>query len=259
MIFSPRGYFRNVNRWLGPVLVLLSSTLSLVAQPKPSVLTVYYTERPPSCVVEGQTGVVLELAKAVLADAGLRGRFIELPADRILNLLWAGPPDAVAVGWYRKVDRESMGRFSLPLYQEPPMVAVVNSRAAAGLPAPVRVEALVGSGLTLGTKTGSSFGPVLDQKVRAQGLVPVETTNTVAGLLRLVADGRMDYTFLPGDEARFYLERDPNLADLAVVKLADPLPGNLRYFFFPASLDPGLAQRLDAAIDRVRGRELTAP
>jgi len=263
VIFAPRGYFRVVNRWWGLVLVLMSSGFSLGAQPKVAVLTVYYTERPPSCLVDGQTGVVLELAKAVLAEAGLRGRFIELPADRILNLLWAGPTDAVAVGWYRKADRESMGRYSQPLYQEPPMVAVVNARAAERLAVPVRLETLLGSSLTLGAKTGGSFGPLFDQKVRAQGLVPVETTSSVAGLLHLVAEGRMDYTFLPGDEARYYLDRDrdPGLADLAVVKIAEPYPGNLRYFFFPASLDPSVAQRLDAAVDRVRARaaEFTAP
>lgn len=250
---------KRVKRWCLLVLCLSIGVAPGAQTPAP-VVTVYYSDRPPFCQVDGQTGPLIDLAKAVLTEAGLRGRFIELPPERIVDLLWRGPDDALALGWYRNPAREAFGRYSPPLYQEQPMVAVVGLRAATSLRVPVRWASLLGSGLTLGVPTGRSLGPVVDQKVRAQGLVPLETSNGIQGLLRLVAEGRMDYTLLPGEEARYYVDRDPELANrVQIIPVADALAGNLRYLFFPASLDPQVARRLDAAVDKVRQREALSP
>lgn len=216
-------------------------------------VTVYYSERPPYSIVAGQTGILVDVAKFVLTEAGIRGRFIELPQERIPEVLRGAPDNALVVGWYRTAAREAWGRFSLPLYQEKPPVALISNRLGTSLGNPVRLDLLLASGLTLGVKAGSSLGPVLDQKVRAQGLVPLETAVDVPGLLKLVQSGRMDYTFLPEEEARYHLNRDPSLGTgLSVTRLTDPVAGNQRFFFFPDAFDPTLSARIDAAIEKVR-------
>lgn len=224
------------------------------AQPlnRPPLVTVYYSERPPYSVVDGQRGFLLERTKAILAEAGLRGRFIELPADRIADLLRAGAADALGMGWYRTPAREAWGRFSPPLYQERPMVAVVNAKVLSRLPSPLRIDALLTSGLFLGVKVGNSLGQVVDQKVRTQGLVPLETLVDIPGLLRLVQGGRMDYTLLAEEEARYHLDRDPGLAaGIALVRIADLPEGNLRYLFYPEQFSTDIADQIDAAMARL--------
>lgn len=258
-ILVGRGYFWGVLRRISLTVLMFVLCPSVGAlSPAAPTVTVYYSDRPPFCVVDGQTGFLIDAAKAILADAGVRARFIELPVNRIRALLWSGPTDAMALGWVKTPSREAFGRYSQPIYQELPLVAVVNARVAKGLPNPVRIDQLLGSGLTLGAKAGTSAHPVLDQKIRAQGLVPVETSGTVVELLGLVQEGRMDYTFLAGEEASYDLETNPGLVpNLVVVRLVDPPPGNLRCFYYPSSLDPTLAERIDGAIERLHALETT--
>lgn len=223
------------------------------APPPPPLVTVYFSERPPFSIVEGQTGILVNLTKVVLAEAGVRARFIELPSNRVLDLLQTGPSDALGVGWYKIPEREVWGRFSAPLYQEGPLVAIVNSRAAAGLGNPVRLDTLLASGLTLGVKGGLSFGAEVDQKIRTLGLVPLETIAELPQLLKMIQSGRMDYTFLSQEEADYLLRKDQGLAQgLVVTRLAEVPPGNLRYLLYPKNFDPAVAERIDAAIERVK-------
>lgn len=252
MISVQARYFRKVRPWLLLLTSLWVAPTSAQPLTRPTLVTVYYSERPPFSVVDGQRGYLLERTKAVLAEAGLRGRFIELPADRISDLLRSGADDALGMGWYRTPSREAWGRFSPPLYQERPMVAVVNAKIAGKLPNPVRIDALLASGLFLGVKVGNSFGQTIDQKVRTQGLVPLETLVDIPGLLRLIQSGRMDYTLLAEEEARYHLDRDPGLAaGIVLVRIADLPEGNLRFLFFPAQFRADLASQIEAAIGRL--------
>jgi len=253
-ILLRRGYFVGVTRQLALLLFWTWAVgIPAEAQTPSPLLTVYFSERPPFTIVDGQTGLLLDLTKAVLVEAGLRARFIELPPTRILDLLRSGQPDALGVGWFRTAERETWGRYSLPLYQDKPVVALMNSRVAASLAYPVRLEALLSSGLTLGLQSGGSLGPVIDQKIRAQGTVPLETVVDVGHLVKMVQAGRMDYTLLGEDEAQYLFDHDPSLTPgLALVRLIDAPPGNLRHFLYPAAFDPALVSRIDTAIERFR-------
>lgn len=264
VIFSDNGYFGRVIRfphvWLACVwLALVWPALvcpplgAAEPAPEPQNVTVYYSDRAPYAMVNGQKGLLVNLAKAVLSEAGLKPRFIELPSNRIEDLVRTGQPGALALGWYRTPEAETWGRFSLPLYQERPVVALVNSRAGANLGNPVRLDTLLTSGLILGIRASTSLGAPLDRRLRVLGLVPLETVVDNASLIRMVQAGRMDYTLLAEEEAQYLLERDPSLTPgLTLTRLVDPPPGNFRYFLYPAGFDSRWAIRIDAAIDRVR-------
>jgi ABC-type amino acid transport substrate-binding protein len=218
------------------------------------VLTVYFSERPPFAFVEGQRGLILDVTKTILAEAGVRARFIELPPRRVLDLLRAGPPEALGVGWFPTPEGEVWWSYSHPIYQDFPLVALVNTRAAAALTFPLRLDALLSSGLTLGMQSGASFGPLVDRKIRTLGLIPLETMVDEGQLLRMVQGGRMDYTLLSEEEAKYLLDQDPSLSPgVVLTPLADPPPGNVRCFLYPAGFDRALEARIDAAIDRVVG------
>lgn len=217
------------------------------------VVTAYFSERPPFSMVEGQTGILISLTKAILSEAGIRARFIELPAPRIVELLRIGQTDALGVGWYGVPGKAPVGHFSLPIYQELPTVGVLNTRMASVVGATPRLDSLLASSFTLGLKTGNSLGPLVDQMIRAQGLVPLETGVSIPAMLKLIQQGRMDYTLLSGDEAQYLVKADPSLIPgLVVVRLSDVPPGNFRYFLYPDGFDPILADRIDSAIDKMR-------
>lgn len=236
------------------LLLALALLMPLEAQTvPPPVVTVYFSERPPFTIVEGQTGILISLAKVILSEAGIRARFIELPASRILELLKGSQTDALGLGWYKIPGKTLPGRFSLPIYQEQSPVAVMNARTAATLGATVRLDNLLASNFTLGLKAGESLGALLDQKIRAQGLVPLETVVGIPAMLKLIKTGRMDYTLLSEEEAQYLMRKDPSLVPgVVLTRLADAPPGNLRYFLFPDGFDPLLAARIDTAIEKLK-------
>jgi len=132
-------------------------------------------------------------------------------------------------------------------------VVLMNARVATTIAQPLRLDALLASGLTLGLKAGSSLGPLLDQKIRAQGLVPLETALDIPQLLKMVQTGRMDYTLLADEEAQFLMARDPSLTPgLTLLRLTDPPPGNHRYFLYPGTFNVAWKTRIDEAIEKVR-------
>lgn len=224
--------------WLALVLLFVPA---LGAQEMPMV-TAYFSDRPPFAMVDGQTGILLGLAKSIFNEAGIRARFIDLPTARITELLRNGATNALAVGWY---DGETQ---SLPFYQESPLVAVVHPRAASLLPPNPSLEAVLGAGMTLAVKAGAPLGRAMDEKIRAQGVSPLVTVGPVTTMLKLISQGRMDFTFLCEEEALYLIKTDSSLANLAVIRLSNPLEPNLRRFVYAAGFPPSVAAAIDAAI-----------
>lgn len=252
--FQTEYSYRVTRSLLSLVLGLTGLLAPLQAQSTapPPVVTAYFTERPPFAVVEGQTGILVNLTKTILAEAGVRARFIELPESRVLELFRLGQTDALYVGWYRS-PRSGTARQSLPIYQEQPVVALMNARMVTTIGLAPRLDGLLSSSFTLGLKSGRSLGPAVDQKVRSAVQVPIETMVTMGGLLRLVHGGRMDYTLMSEEEAQYLLKQDPKLLPgLSLARLLDAPPGSLRCFLFPEGFDPLLADRIDVAIERLR-------
>jgi len=227
------------------VFLLLWTLLGVGAFATP-VVTVYFTERPPFALVEGQTGVLINMAKAVLAEAGLKARFIELPASRIVPLLQAGAPTSLYLDWPRRPEGVTWARQSLPLYQEQPLVAVLSPRMAMLVgPAP-RLDALLSSSFTLGLRSDQSLG-ALDRRVRALGTLPMEVRG-VDTLLKFLQAGRVDYTLVSEEEWQYWTQHGSLTAGLTLVRFPDT-PGSLRCFLYAADFDPEWADRIDRAIE----------
>lgn len=235
--------------WAGVILAPLGAQ-----SPTPSpVVTAYFSERPPFAIVDGQTGILITLTKVILSEAGIRARFIELPAPRIIELLKSGQTDALGVGWYKTSGKSPAGRFSAPIYQEHPVVALMNARVATAAGSLPKLDSLLTPGYTLALKSGTSLGPLLDVKIRASGVVALETVVAIPTMLKFIQNGRMDYTLLSEEEASYLVKTDPTLTPgLSLVRLADAPAGNYRYFLYPEGFDPLLADRIDAAIEKLK-------
>lgn len=235
--------------WVGLALAPLGAQ-----SPPPSpVVTAYFSERPPYAIVDGQTGILITLTKVILAEAGIRARFIELPAPRIIDLLKSGQTDALAVGWYKTAGKSPAGRFSAAIYQEHSVVALMNSRVAVAAGALPKLDSLLTPSYTLALKSGTSLGPWLDTKIRASGVVALETVVAIPQMLKFIQSGRMDYTLLSEEEATYLVKTNPSLSPgLSFVRLADAPAGNFRYFLYPEGFDPILADRIDAAIEKLK-------
>lgn len=216
------------------------------------MVTAYYSGRPPFAVVEGQTGLVLGKAKSVLAQAGVVCRFIELPSDRITDQLLQASSPALAVGVYHRIGEVTPVRFSLPLFREKPVVAVVRLRVAGTVSENPSLEGLLGSPLSLGLRARVSLGPEMDRRIRAAGVIPMEFETDAAGLLDNLRQGRADYTLLSADEAETLLTKGSTRASgLTQIELTNVPRGNRQYIAFGVGLSPEVERRINAVLSSI--------
>ena len=234
------------------LVLILGSSLHLSAQAQE--LVVYFNERPP-LYSAGEGGVLTEIAKLVLKEASIPFRLVEVPSQRVLFHLQEGDEYAVGLGWFRTPDREVWARFSTALYQDLPQVLIGRRDKLALLgPAP-SLEKSLAKGLVLARKVGYSFGVVIDEKIRTLGARVEETTVEVAQMMTMINGGRMDYTYLGLEEARYLLKKDSSLENLTILAMTNAPKGNYRYFMASPAVPDAVLEKINKAIDRLRSSE----
>lgn len=243
------------------------SLLALLASPvgaAEDALNLYYFERAPLYQSQdGQAaGLLIELARGVLAEAGLTPRFQVLPPMRILAELKQGDEPACSPGWFYTAERAAWMRYTAPIYREPPyrvlMRRELSKRQAWSLAALLDAPTLV-----LGVNAGFSYGETLDRRIAARA-GPVDRSINVERSLRLehnlrkLQDQRIDFLLMSDEEwLHIYADR-PEARGLVALRPADMPPGEFRYLVCTRRVPPAWVQRLDAAIAKRYPELLTA-
>lgn len=230
-------------------LALGIASLGLTAQAR--LLTVYYNDRPPLYIVNGNTGFITDIVKLVLNEAKIPYTFVDLPSNRIQENIKSGTEYSTGIGWFKNADRETWAQFSKPIYQDAPQVVLVNKNKASLLGPSVSLDKLFKSGLVLAKKDGYSFGQAIDAKVTSSGVTVSTATMEIPQILKLIGLGRSDFTILGREEASYILKNDPSISDVVIVPLSDPPAGNYRYFMLSKAVDKATVDKINAAIDKV--------
>ena len=220
-------------------------------------LRVYYFPRPPLYTTEadGSAGGFLnEVATLALDEAKIPYRLVEIPSARVEPSLKNGDY-AAGLGWFKNPEREQWAHFSLPLYQDLPLVAVLNKAKASSFGSEASIDQLLGAGLTLGTIKSFSYGSFADRAI--ERLHPkIETiVGPQASLVLMAAHGRVDLLLLGMEEAGYLMEHErDSAASLAIVRISDAPAGNFRYLMFSKAVPIAIVERIDAAIAKIKGR-----
>ncbi len=241
---------RNLARTAIVSILMLAGTSTFAQR-----LQVYYFQRPPLYFTEADGspgGFLNEIARLILDDAKVSSAFVEMPSTRVEPSLWK-MSYAAGIGWFKTAARERLARFSAPIYQDLPLVAVVNSARARALGHEATIDRILGSGLTLGTIQGFSYGDFADKAI-ARLKPKLETiVGEQSALVKMVARGRADILLLGLEEAGYLMENDRESgAALRIVKISDAPAGTLRYIMFSKGVDAATVARIDAAIGRVK-------
>lgn len=229
--------------WLG--LLLLAAQV-VAAQP----LTVYYNERPPYAVTQpdGQVhGLTATPAAQALRSAGIEFRWTALPATRQIATIRDGREPACALGWFRNPGREAFARFSKPLYQDRPTVAL----AAAGSAFAGRrlSEVLATPALVVLVKDHFSYGSYVDALLARIKPIVMSTTVENVQMVQMIARGRADLMFTAEEEAASLLDQaGPEVRHLQVLRFPDMPPGERRHLMCSRAVPAQLMQRLDEAL-----------
>jgi hypothetical protein len=171
-------------------------------------LAILYAERPPFNIAKPDgsvAGLVGTPAADALRAAGIPFTWESLPTNRSLYEVQANHRRVCGLGWYLTPERAEFARFSDPITQDGPLVAVIG-RSYAG-PHPASFQALLSEGqpnflLKAGALYTSGTTPLIDEtKIRVRW-----TSTGWPEIVQEVAEQHYDGTLLLEEEARYYIE-----------------------------------------------------
>lgn len=218
-------------------------------------LETLYFERPPYYVtVNGQPdGLLLNLARDILTQAGVAHSFQEMPPGRILETVRTNQGPVCTVGWFRTPERESFAAFSLPIYQDEPLHAVfLKSGAMPPTDVSTLARLVEQTNLSIGVNQSYAFGRPVDTLLARMRTPPVRTTGTQVQLMRMLGAKRFDFMLVNPAEIETLAELAGIPLDrLHVLALADLPRGNLRCLMFSKATSPEVIERINAAIEQL--------
>ena len=214
-------------------------------------IALHYFERVPYMhATDGVVvGLVADPAQEAFERAGVPFYWRETPPKRQLYIIHQNTGRDCLVGWFKNAERERIGKFTLPIYQDEPTVALARSddeRLVSG----GKVEDLLADrDLVLLVKDGFSYGRFLDGLIAS--LSPRRITTTVGNveMLKMIQAGRADYLFVAPEEAETLIMTAGFAArNFQIIRFSDMPPGEKRYIWCSRQVEDEIIARLDEAI-----------
>jgi len=197
------------------------------------VITLHYHERAPYYVeAEGKvTGLCADPAALAFETAGIPFRWRKTPAKRQLDVLKENRGRDCILGWFKNLEREAFAKFTLPIYQDQPAIAIARADNSAIASGRLLENIFSNPKLILLRKDGYSYGRFVDEKIAQLNPAQVVTAAENIGMLKMIHTGRADYFLIGEEEADglFGLSGIPE-ADFKYIRFANMPPGNAHDF-----------------------------
>lgn len=211
----------------------------------------HYQERPPytETLPGGAVrGLVATPAASAMERAGISYRWVLTPSQRQLAVVQNGTGPDCALGWFRNPQRESVGKFSKPLYRDQPLAAF--ARKSAPLQSPMGLEdALKSPHLRILTKEGYSYGSKVDRMLQAHPAQRVTTASELNLHVGMLLAGRADWMLAAPEEAEVLFKQAAEQRDeFKLVPLGDMDAGGERHLYCSPAVPDALMARLDRAL-----------
>lgn len=249
----------------GLALLILTSCSPNTKEPKPSeiipptptldnsLITLHYNERPPYLVTteSGVGGLTGDPATLVFEMSNIPYKWQQTPSKRQIYLLEQDRGRDCAVGWFKNVEREKFAKYTLPIYQDMPQIALARADND-NIPADTTVDDIFSDPrLNLLVKDGYSYGDYIDGKIKEYDPIRTVTTVENSEMLRMVYARRADYFFIAPEEANGLITAsDFDLQDFKFVHFRDIPSGELRYILCSKQVEDWIIDRLNTAIQQ---------
>ncbi|MYN10893.1 substrate-binding periplasmic protein [Pseudoduganella aquatica] len=238
---------RASSLWLTQALLLLPALAWSQAEP----LQLQIVELPPYMVVSPDgaiSGTVVDLTLAAFRKAGIAVVMEIVPASRQLAVLKQNAGPVCSVGWIKNPERASYAKFSDMVRQDAPWVVVAPANWRS--PATATLQALLAnSRINVLVKQSFFYGDYLEQKMATMRAKRQISTGNMGQLLKMIAAGRADLTFVPRDGFQYYVRNGRvEAGQLQVVDLPDMPPGFQRHLMCSKSVSDDVLKRFNAAL-----------
>jgi polar amino acid transport system substrate-binding protein len=240
------GWFCSA-AWCGQI-----STQAWTQTAMPTPLVVQYSDRPPFMMLDSggaMTGSVGGPAAHAFQMAGISVKWEASSSKRQLAILQADATPVCSIGWYKTTEREQYAKYTKAVSQDSAMVALANADFHAAdngriedLLSNPNISVLVKDAVVYGTYLDSQFG-----KMKARRVTSIDEYGPMVRLVRL---GRVQLTFIPIEEANYYIEKMGYArSDFNIIHFSDMPPGERRYILCSKKVDDAVIEKLNAHIN----------
>ena len=232
-----------------PIFALCAGVLPALAAP-PAV-TVAWRDKPPYHFVENgeEKGFLLERARKVFELAKVNANFVREPSKRIWANFQNGARNYCSIGWYFLPERLPFVQYSAPMHtDEPHVVLVAQSQAAAVANHTTLKSLLADKALTLGVVDGVSYGIGIDALIQSSQNQVLKRVVDPNGMVRMLGAGRASFMFIDREDYNHLLHVEPTIKQTVRRDFPDMPPGLQRYIVCSKDVAPMAIARINRAI-----------
>jgi polar amino acid transport system substrate-binding protein len=212
------------------------------AKSAPTSMVVQFSERPPFMMLDSKGvmgGTVGEPAARAFQKAGISVTWEASASKRQLAILQANATPA----------REQYAKYTKAVSQDSTMVALAN--ADFQVPDNGKIEDLLSNPkISVLVKDAVVYGAYLDKQLEKMKARRVSSIDEYGPMVRLVRLGRVQLTFIPLEEANYYIEKmGYPRSDFNIIHFSDMPPGERRYILCSKKVDDAVIEKLNAQIN----------
>ncbi len=241
-------------------LILIFFTNISTVLCKTRCLTIYYYDRPPYYFTDSfgiAHGIIIDKVRKILDIAKLKYKFENVPVKRVFYLLIADEY-ACSPGWYKTKERIKKFKYTLPIYQSEPSVVVINYKKCKKLKCPknISIKKLLKSRMILGLISGFKYGDIIDSAIKKYNPNVNSYTVSVDTILKMVARGRVDYTFVSKENINYLFNKNPELKrKLKIIGIKEIKKGSNRYIICSKKVSDRIIEKINKAIKIFESRK----
>lgn len=225
-----------------PVRADVTGPLQIHFQPRPP-----YSHKRAGAVL----GLVADPLAAALQRAGIAYTWIETPSQRQLGLIQSGLGLDCGLGWFRNPEREALGKFTRPLYQDRPFMALTQRDG--GIAPDQTLAGLLGGKFLVLVKDGYSYGAAVDAALGEHAGVVRRTSAESLQMVRMIDAQRAGWMIVAPEEAQDLLLQLPDAAArLKLVPIANMPAGNTRHLYCSRAVPDAVIEQINRALETRR-------
>lgn len=214
-------------------------------------MVVQYSERPPFMMLDANgtmSGTVGAPAARAFQKAGIAATWEASSSKRQLAILEENATPSCSIGWYKTAEREQFAKYTKAVSQDSTMVALANADFHASDNGKIE-DLLSNPNINVLVKDAVVYGAYLDNLLAKMKARRVSSTDEYGPMVRLVHLGRVQLTFIPLEEANYYIERmGYSRSDFNIIHFSDMPPGERRYILCSKKVDDAIIEKLNAQI-----------
>ncbi len=218
-------------------------------------LQITYIEHPPYYYTKDNTahGYLYRKVEQICKDAKIEATFFSLPVKRAIRKVKLANKQNCSIGWFKTHKREKFANFSLPIYQNRPLVVIKKKKNIHKFKKyHLLKDIFLDKTLTTIMIDGFSYGSIVDKIIKENHPIVYTFTGNQKQLIKMLAKDRMTY-FLVAPEEIFTLLKtnglNPN--DFVSFKLDDIPIGNKRYLMCSKNTPQATMNKLNNSIKKL--------